>query len=292
MFGNIIRTFRINNGLSQAMFVELLQRSSCDFFTLDVVTLSRWERGVTNPHLKRQNEILDLIGVNIFDIWMPNEPQKLLDKVTSKFNTDSYIGFNMQSTKKVITINSNNLFILREIPNLIDIIFDYEENILLDNMESTGLSRVFIIEKIINKYMGEINIVTVNGQIVGHLLSANYKLAKDFFDPILVSKEDRPHLIVSFNCFHSLAVIDTIGRELFKYLQRTNPDKKIYILLNNNRMLGILVSLGFEFRNIKVDDKIIKLMMLNSKKIKSSNDLMSITKNYKEKKSGQKNINC
>ncbi len=64
MFGEIIRSFRKQSGLSQLDFVNALQKSSSNFDNLDVVTLSRWERGATKPHLNRQNEILDMLGVD------------------------------------------------------------------------------------------------------------------------------------------------------------------------------------------------------------------------------------
>ncbi|OEF94891.1 helix-turn-helix domain-containing protein [Vibrio splendidus] len=282
MFGNIIRTFRVNNGLSQTNFVDLVQRSSSNFNNLDVVTLSRWERGVTTPHLKRQSELLGFIGVNIFDVWESDDSQTILTGLTNKFNNNGYIDMSMHVQTEVMTINSNNSFLLGKITQLIDVIFEYEDNVIFSNLEHLGLSRKAIIGKIINQYSGELTLVTVNGQLIGHLLSANYKLAADFWEQVLVSKEDRAHLVVTFNCTHYSSFTDTMAREAYKYLQSPNPDKDLYILLKNKRIFDLLFSLGCEYRSVKSNDNSMKVMSLDSKKIKSQRSWISIiAKNYK-----------
>ncbi|MEZ8886221.1 MULTISPECIES: helix-turn-helix transcriptional regulator [unclassified Vibrio] len=281
MFGNIIRTFRVNNGLSQTNFVDAIQRSNSNFNNLDVVTLSRWERGVTTPHLKRQNELLDLIGVNIFDVWEANDSQTVLTGLTNKFNNNGYIDMNMHVQTEVTVINSNNSFLLGKITKLIDVIFEYEDNVMLSNLEDLGMSRKVIIEKIINQYSGELTLVTVNGQLIGHLLSANYNLAADFLEQVLVSKEDRAHLVVTFNCTHYSSFTDTMGREAYKYLQSLNPDKELYILLKSKRIFDLFFSLGCEYRSVRSNDRSMKVMNLDSKKMKSQRTWMDIIANYK-----------
>lgn len=281
MFGKIIRAFRVNNGFSQTNFVDAIQRSNSNFNNLDVVTLSRWERGVTTPHLKRQNELLDLIGVNIFDVWETNDSQTVLTGLTNKFNNNGYIDMNMHVQTEVTTINSNNSFLLVKIKNLIDVIFEYEDNVILGKFEDLGFSRQGIVEKIINQYSGELTLITVNGQLIGHLLSANYKLAEDFLDKILVSKEDRAHLVITFNCTHYSSFTDTMGREAYKYLQSLNPDKELYILLKSKRMFDLFFSLGCEYRSVRNNDRTMKVMNLDSKKMKSQRAWMDIIANYK-----------
>ncbi|WP_061039993.1 helix-turn-helix domain-containing protein [Vibrio coralliirubri] len=281
MFGNIIRTFRVNNGLSQTNFVDSLQRSSSNFNNLDVVTLSRWERGVTTPHLKRQNELLDLIGVNIFDVWETSDSRTFFKTLTNKFNHNGYIDMNRHALTEITVINSNNSYLIRKIERLIDVIFEYEDNEILINLESFGLSRRLIIEKMINQYSGELTLVTVNGQLIGHLLSANYKISEDFFKQLLVSKEDRPHLVVSFNCTHYSSFVATMGREAYKYLQSLNPKTEFYILLKSKKMFDLFFSLGFEYRSVKSDERLMKVMHLDSKQMKSHRSWVNIIASYK-----------
>lgn len=281
MFGNIIRTFRIKNDLSQTDFVDAVQKSSSNFRNLDVVTLSRWERGVTTPHLKRQNELLGLIGVNIFDVWEVDDSQKILTGLTNKFNNNGYIDMNTHVQTEVTRINSNNSFLLEKIVQLIDVIFEYEENAILVNLEDLGLSRKAIIEKIVNQYSGELTIITVNGQLIGHLLSANYKLAADFLEQALLFKEDRAHLVVSFNCTHYSSFTETMGREVYKYLQSLNPEKELYIFLKTKRMFDLFYTLGCDSRSLRSSERTMKIMNLNSEKVKSKRSWMNIIANYK-----------
>ncbi|MGR5358897.1 transcriptional regulator [Vibrio chagasii] len=262
-------------------FVDAIQRSNSNFNNLDVVTLSRWERGVTTPHLKRQNELLDLIGVNIFDVWETSNSHTALTGLTNKLNNNGYIDMNQHALTEVTIINSNNSFFLGKITKLLDVIFEYEENIMLRNLEDLGLSRKAIIEKVVNQYSGELTLVTVNGQLIGHILSASYKLAAEFFEQVLVAKEDRAHLVVTFNCTHYSSFTDTMGREAYKYLQSSNPDRKLYILLKSKRMFDLCFSLGFEYRSVLVDEKSMKVMSLDAKKLKSQRSWMDIIANYK-----------
>lgn len=281
MFGNVIRTFRVNNGLSQTNFVEAIQRSSRNFENLDVVTLSRWERGVTTPHLKRQNELLDLIGINVFDVWEVNDSEAAVSSLTNKFNNNGYIAMGRHVQTEVTVINVNNLFLLERMTEIIDVIFEYEDNLMLSNLEDLGLTRKAIIEKIINQYSGELTLVTVNGQLIGHLLSANYKLAADFLEQVLVSKADRAHLVVTFNCTHYSSFTDTMGREAYKYLQSLNPDKELYILLKSKKIFDLFFSLGCEYRSVRSNERSMKLMNLDAKKMKSQRVWMDIIANYK-----------
>ncbi|MEZ9997362.1 helix-turn-helix transcriptional regulator [Vibrio lentus] len=281
MFGSIIRTFRVNHGFSQTNFVDAIQRSNSNFSNLDVVTLSRWERGVTTPHLKRQNELLDLIGVNIFDVWDVSGSENVLVDLKNKFNNNGYLDKNINAKTEVTTINSNSLYLLEKSTKLIDVIFEYEDNIILSSLESLGLSRQAIIEKIINQYSGELILVTVNGQLVGHVLSSSCKIATDYLRKILVSSKDQAHLIITFNCTHYSSFTSTMGREAYKYLQSLNPNKNFYILLKSKKMFDLFFSLGFEYRSVKNNENSMKVMYLDSKKMKSQRAWMDIIANYK-----------
>ncbi|MEZ9796906.1 helix-turn-helix domain-containing protein [Vibrio cyclitrophicus] len=283
MFGNIIRTFRVNNGLSQTNFVDAIQRSNFNFNNLDVVTLSRWERGITTPHLKRQNELLDLIGVNIFDVWETHHSQLFIGKITNKINNNGYLDMSENINIEVIIINSNNLYIVKGISNLIDVIFEYEDNLIFDNFEVLGFSRQSIIEKIINQYSGELTLVVSNGQLIGHLLSSNFLLANDYLEKFVGFGDERAHLIITFNCTHYSSFNDTMAREAYKYIQNLNPKTVLYVFVKNKKMFDLFFSLGFDYRSIRNQGKTMKVMNLESKKMKSQRVWMDIITNYKGK---------
>ncbi|CAH6940857.1 Helix-turn-helix transcriptional regulator [Vibrio chagasii] len=283
MFGEIIKDFRIRNGLSQTNFVDVVQRSNSSFNNLDVVTLSRWERGITTPHLRRQNELLDLIGVNLFDIWDSNDATVLTTRLMSKLNSNGYINTDAYSVPEFNVIGANNLYLLRNMSNLIDVIFEYEDNIILGLLEKLGLSRRSIIEKIINQYSGELILVTINGQLIGHILSSNYQLSLDFIEPILEHEDDTARIVISFNCTHHSSFIGVMGREAYKYIQSLNPRSYFCIFLKNKKMFDLFFTLGFDFRSISVNNNSMKVMYLDSRKMKSQRSWMDIISNYVEK---------
>tara|TARA_Y100000588_G_C14025986_1_gene826439 strand:- start:106 stop:912 length:807 start_codon:yes stop_codon:yes gene_type:complete len=263
------------------MFVDLVQTSSSHFRNLDVVTLSRWERGVTTPHFKRQNELLNLIGANIFDVHQVGQSKKHVEEITKKLNKSGYLNTNQFCNAQVVTINSNNSNLINGLSELIDVIFDYEENLIFHALEEAGLSRQAIITKIVNQYGGDLILVTVNGQLISHLLSSDNMLASDFLELGDISKKEQAHQIISFNCTYFPAFLNTMSKEVYKYLQSLNPDRKIYLFIDNKKMFDLFFSLGFEYRTITRCGQSMKLMYSDANKIKSNRLWVSLISSYK-----------
>ena len=281
MFGEIIRSFRINNGLSQTNFVDIVQKSSENFDSLDVVTLSRWEREVTTPHLSRQNELLTLIGVNIFDVWESNDIKKSLSNVANRINVDGYTMTQSNPEIKVIRINATNSFLVSDYKNKMELISSYEANFLFEKCINNGLNSQGFFEKIINQYGGELTLILVHGQLIGHILSINSSLVSDLDESLSELAKERCQLILSMNLSHVDAFVPTIGREVYKYLQSLDPSAKLYIYTNNKRMFDILFNLGFEYRSINEYGNNSKLMSIDSFKLKSQRIWMNILSSYK-----------
>lgn len=290
MFGEIIRSFRVGNGLSQAHFVEIVQRSNNKFDHLDIGTLSRWERGVTVPHLTRQNELLELIGVNIFDVWGERN-DKSLDKIKSKLNNNCYINMVKTVKTEVLIVNSNNLNCLSELGDILDVIFEYEDNFIFHEMINKGLTRQGVIKKIITQYGGEFIVVMVNRQLVGHLLSSKTRIISDLMSRYEIGNNDEEHLIISFNCSVYQAFISTFGREVYKYTQNLNQNSKLYILLTERRLFDILFNLGFEYRSVVNGDISMKLMYSECLNIKSHRVWMNVISKLKREED-EVCINC
>ncbi|OEF22517.1 helix-turn-helix domain-containing protein [Aliivibrio logei] len=281
MFGEVVRLFRKNNELSQTKFVDIIQRSNENFYNLDVVTLSRWERGITKPHLSRQNELLDLIGVNIFDVWEDEDIKKSLSTVLNRINCDSYITENLKPDLTVTRINANNSFMLNDFISELELISSYERNFLFESCSDKGLEVKGVFEKIINQYAGELTIVFINGHLVGHILTVNYSLLGDLVPILSKVSDDDSHLVTSVNINHMHAIIPTIGKEVYKYLQSSNPTTKLHVLVNNKRMFDILFNLGFEYKTIVNDSDVAKMMNISNKKLKSQRVWMNILSNFK-----------
>ncbi|MGR5158216.1 helix-turn-helix domain-containing protein [Vibrio owensii] len=283
MFGEIIRSFRKQSGLSQLDFVNALQKSSSNFDNLDVVTLSRWERGATKPHLNRQNEILDMLGVDIFDVWSAVNDVNNLPDYTNRINNHGYFNERGVDEVELIVLNATNLDRLGEVLNLVDAIFEYEENAVLKAMESQGLTRESIVMKIINQYGGELTIAVKHGQILGHLFSVSYSLATDFLGEDMLLHDKNVHFILSFNCSHIASLVETLSREVYRYIHSLDPNTELVLYVNNPVIFNLFFSLSFEYRSVSRQDVVFKLMNIDIKTLKSQRVWMNLLSQYKDK---------
>ncbi|APX06396.1 MULTISPECIES: helix-turn-helix domain-containing protein [Vibrio] len=283
MFGEIIRSFRKQSGLSQLDFVNALQKSSSNFDNLDVVTLSRWERGATKPHLNRQNEILDMLGVDIFDVWSAVNDVNNLPDYTNRINNHGYFNESGVEEVELIVLNATNLDKLGKVLNLVDAIFEYEENAVLKAMESQGLTRESIVMKIINQYGGELTIAVKHGQILGHLFSVSYSLATDFLGEDMLFHDKNVHFILSFNCSHIASLVETLSREVYRYIHSLDPNTELVLYVNNPVIFNLFFSLSFEYRSVSRQDVVFKLMNIDIKTLKSQRVWMNLLSQYKDK---------
>ncbi|MFQ0976812.1 helix-turn-helix transcriptional regulator [Vibrio campbellii] len=283
MFGEIIRSFRKQSGLSQLDFVNALQKSSSNFDNLDVVTLSRWERGATKPHLNRQNEILDMLGVDIFDVWSAVNDVNNLPDYTNRINNHGYFNESGVEEVELIVLNATNLDKLGKVLNLVDAIFEYEENAVLKAMESQGLTRESIVMKIINQYGGELTIAVKHGQILGHLFSVSYSLATDYLGEDMLFHDKNVHFILSFNCSHIASLVETLSREVYRYIHSLDPNTELVLYVNNPVIFNLFFSLSFEYRSVSRQDVVFKLMNIDIKTLKSQRVWMNLLSQYKDK---------
>lgn len=283
MFGEIIRSFRKQSGLSQLDFVNALQKSSSNFDNLDVVTLSRWERGATRPHLNRQNEILDMLGVDIFDVWSAANDVTNLPDYTNRINNHGYFNEPNINDVELVVVNATNLNQISELLNLIDVIFEYEENTVFKAMELQGLTRESIVTKIINQYGGELTIAVKHGQILGHLFSADYCLAIEYLGDDILFNERNVYFMLSYNCSHIASLVETLSREVYRYIHSLDPETELVLYVNNSVIFNLFFSLSFEYRSITKHDVTFKLMNINIKTLKSQRVWMNLLSQYKGK---------
>ncbi|MGR5446947.1 helix-turn-helix domain-containing protein [Vibrio jasicida] len=283
MFGDIIRSFRKQNGLSQLNFVNSLQKSSENFNNLDVVTLSRWERGATTPHLNRQNEILDILGVDVFDVWRESHGTPPLPAFTSRLSSHGYFDDSDVEQVEILVINSTNVSLLDDISNYVNVILDFEDNVIFKAMSEKSLTKIDIVKVIITRYGGELTIVSKYEQILGHSLSANYNLLVDFVDKHASYTDENVYFILSFNSIHTSSLVESLGREVYRYIHSLNPDSQLVLYVKNQVAFDLFFSLGFEYRSFSHDNTHFKLMKIDKKSLKSKKDWMNIISQYKGK---------
>lgn len=277
MFGKLVRRFRVNNGLSQAVFVDMVQRSSDKFDNLDVVTLSRWERGVTKPHLTRQNGLLELLGIDIFDVWDGNAE---ISDINRKLNFNCYINSSFEEDMNVTIINSTNISQLRECYDLIQVIFDSDNNYILSHLVTIESNRMSIFEKVLELHTSELVIVTVHGQLVAHLLSVDSNDLSARFN-MFIEQDEPSRLIISFKVTTQFSLIETLGREVYKLMQNLNPKIELNIFVLDKVMFDVLCQLGFSYKSLEGTKYRKKIMTLTKDKVKSERVWMQIIRCYK-----------
>ncbi|MFA0057116.1 helix-turn-helix domain-containing protein [Vibrio echinoideorum] len=83
MFGEYLKELRVSLGLTQSELAVRLNLADEEFRSVDVVTLSRWERGKTKPTLAKCLRILRCLQIDLSSFYdlipNPNET-RLLDK--------------------------------------------------------------------------------------------------------------------------------------------------------------------------------------------------------------------
>ncbi|WP_038880782.1 helix-turn-helix domain-containing protein [Vibrio jasicida] len=282
MFGEILRSFRKQNGLSQLEFVNALQQSSKNFNNLDVVTLSRWERGATKPHLNRQNQILDMLGYNIFDIWLDQNNINNLPAYVKRLDNHGYFNELDVNNIEIVILNSTNLDLIKRYTNIFEIIFNFERNLILEKMEESGLMRESIVAKLIEQYGGEVTIALIDGQLIAHIFSLHYDVISDYLGRDIMSVNENSYFILSFNCVSSSVLPKILGREVYRYMHSFNPNTKLVVYVNNSLNFDLFFSLSFEYRSIPAEPFSFKLMNIESKVLKSQRVWMNILSQYKD----------
>ncbi|HAS6221194.1 helix-turn-helix transcriptional regulator [Vibrio vulnificus] len=278
MFSKLIKNFRVSHKLSQSEFVAMLQESSENFQHIDTVTLSRWERGITKPHLSRQNEMLSMLGIDVFDIW--NE--KIDYGKFSKINTHGYLNLSSNDDLKITKISSANLHVLSEYKYEIDLIFSFEKNSILSSKSNNYLSNIDLLGMLMDKHFGELMLVSFMGQLIGHSLSFSSSIFRgsEFFDDDFL--EGVPFVLVSFNVVNEYALFPTIGREIYKYLHTANAYGDFFVLVNNKRNFDFLFDLKFKYRTMAIDGVKSKIMSISGGDIKSSRMWLGIISRFKD----------
>ena len=90
MFGDYLKELRVSLGLTQSELAVKLNLADEEFRSVDVVTLSRWERGKTKPTLAKCLRILRCLQIDLSSFYdlipNPNETKLLDEFVQLRFN--------------------------------------------------------------------------------------------------------------------------------------------------------------------------------------------------------------
>jgi transcriptional regulator with XRE-family HTH domain len=65
-FGELLKDIRIEQSLSQRDVVDIISKNNYKLIGIDVVSLSRWENGVTLPSHRRQVDIMNALNIDFY----------------------------------------------------------------------------------------------------------------------------------------------------------------------------------------------------------------------------------
>ena len=190
MFGEYLKELRVSLGLTQSELAVKLNLADEEFRSVDVVTLSRWERGKTKPTLAKCLRILRCLQVDLSDFYElipnPNET-RLLDEFAQ-----------LRFDNKMIKLSSLNY----ETPKRPQLPLITEMPLLLkdDDKILCSLKAFYETASYIPKGLFDINLydyqrnkraifkrfTTESGQLIGHSLSFIFE--SDYFNKVTHSK--------------------------------------------------------------------------------------------------------
>ncbi len=248
LFANIITEYRKSNRLTQRDLLNFLYQQSPSLVSLDLVTLSRWERAKTVPSMEKRLLILSIINKmdeyffassGKYEIISNNLINKVLDKRYSKI-----ISFAAMLKLKTI-LNSND--------------FQLRFNSFSDAPKSIGdffSNRNRYIGDICKKINAQVGSWHYEDKVIGFFIHAPIK--NDMFSILSGHIDDMINQVKfeqssPLGC-DALFFFDqvTLTRELydlstlrFFILLITNPQyKKVYICIHDRMYLNLMLRLG------------------------------------------------
>ncbi|MFA0510945.1 MULTISPECIES: helix-turn-helix domain-containing protein [unclassified Vibrio] len=190
MFGDYLKELRVSLGLTQSELAVKLNLANEEFRSVDVVTLSRWERGKTKPTLAKCLRILRCLQVDLSDFYelIPNPSEtKLLDEIEQlRFNNRvtklSSLSYEEPQEPQSTLITEMPLLLKDDDKILSSLKIFYETAIHTPK----GFFDINLYDYQQNKRAILKRFITESGQLVGHSISFIFE--SDYFDKVTHSK--------------------------------------------------------------------------------------------------------
>ena len=190
MFGEYLKELRVSLGLTQSELAVKLNLADEEFRSVDVVTLSRWERGKTKPTLAKCLRILRCLQIDLSSFYdlipNPNETKLLDEFVQLRFNNRvtklSSLNYEAPQETQSALITEMPLLLKDDDKILCSLKAFYE----MASYIPKGLFDLNLYDYQQNKRAIFKRFITESGQLVGHSLSFIFE--SDYFDKVTHSK--------------------------------------------------------------------------------------------------------
>ncbi|MGF1907734.1 helix-turn-helix transcriptional regulator [Aliivibrio salmonicida] len=161
-FSTFLQQLRTKMGLTQQDLLDTLITENSLFNKLDLTTLSRWERSITTPTLKKQLAIARLFNIDITQLINPeisisNTKKQSLEQYQERV-VNPYSGYQNKLVLTKLTSFENK-------EHIYDCLINFHTNFLKINIDKEAFEK--------KSMEMEINILTgKHGELVGHFLYA------------------------------------------------------------------------------------------------------------------------
>lgn len=190
MFGDYLKELRLSLGLTQSELAVKLNLADEEFRSLDVVTLSRWERGKTKPTLAKCIRILRCLQLDLSGFYdlipNPNETKLLDEFVQLRFHNRitklSLLNYEAPQEPQLPLITEMPLLLKDDDKILCSLKAFYETA----NYIPKGLFDINLYDYQQNKRAIFKRFTTQSGQLIGHSLSFIFE--SEYFDKAIHSK--------------------------------------------------------------------------------------------------------
>lgn len=264
MFGQYLKALRLEKGLTQKELCTKLNLAESGLASIDSVTLSRWERGVTEPHATKAIKVLRILTDDLRPYLRTISVEEKED-IISRLAYEKFQSINAGAAAASYTLPENNQAVDRVIkkeinPDLDKHVFENMKNFLhtskagypgLTNLDFEALYR--------NKKLILSLYVNPDSQaIVGHNLAVLFR-AKDLtnalitphdslpFKKITTYGEKKPLAICSLSRFATtLNTFNTIHSDFVDYIANHSNIHFYYHYLNSHFLFDYFETIGAE----------------------------------------------
>ncbi|WP_070969499.1 helix-turn-helix domain-containing protein [Vibrio sonorensis] len=260
-FSTVLKSFRQENAITQSKMVELLQNSCESLVKLDMVTLSRWERGVTLPSRKRQNDVLQVLGYSLSEILQFERRSCLSDMQVENFTAKGaiYTDVSYLSRRKSLLIDKSNSIssVINNDPCYRPVLNKvFNTSFMLNELsQDLNVSPEILVTTAINHLNARLKIVVDDLQIIGHIfyfLGNKSDLSKIISGDEKVEFNKNEMTVMSFFSVDGEGLFSVLGDFVYEFIALPFVDCRATVMSEYYDTHRYMEKLGFEYEKVYV----------------------------------------
>ena len=264
MFGQYLKQLRLERGLTQKDLCALLNLSDAELASIDAVTISRWERGITKPHASKSIKILRTLTLDLVPYLVSRSKYSPQDSIVNRIVFDRFNSINalIQTSSYTVPRLPPNPKVVEKRLNLMEAesvlenirIFLSTSELCYPNLDQLDLYQLYRDDRLLLKvYIDQDSL-----EIVGHNLSVFFEVSE------LESRLKTPYdllpfrKVVPYTTNSKLAIcnlsrfaanryaFEKVHGDFVKFVARHSNIHIYYHYLNSPLLFNYLVEIGAE----------------------------------------------